>query len=60
MDKYCEKTGKVDLLHWTNGVRVTFNDGMSLWYEPESLEKLTDRGCVHPTEFTRLLPNKRV
>jgi hypothetical protein len=41
MDDYCEKEGIIDLIHWTNGVRVYFKENMqSIWYEPGSLKIL--------------------
>ena len=38
MDKFCDQPGVVDLLHPTGGVRVHFDSGISLWYEPPCLQ----------------------
>ena len=40
MDDFCNQFGVVDLLHPTNGIRVCFDGGFQLWYEPPCLRKI--------------------
>ena len=38
MDEFCNQVGVVDFLHPTNGIRVRFDRGVGLWYEPPCLQ----------------------